>query len=215
MVVSGKILSYTKDKVVIAVADDVSGVIPYQDVTDVEIRLNDGRTISNDQRAKAYATIRDIADYTGHSPEYLKEWFKFDYLSKTGDEYFSLSDCTVSVARAYINHLIEFCIRYGVPIYHESLINRTDDIDKYLYYCLLYKKCAVCGQAAEVHHVTGSKIGMGGDREKVHHLGREAIALCRIHHTEAHVREREFFERNHIYGIKLDARLCEKLELKE
>ena len=50
MVVSGKILSYTKDKVVIAVADDVSGVIPYQDVTDVEIRLNDGRTISNDQR---------------------------------------------------------------------------------------------------------------------------------------------------------------------
>ena len=174
-------MSYTKDKMVIAVADDVSGVIPYQDVTDVEIRLNDGRTISNDQRAKAYATIRDIADYTGHSPEYLKEWFKFDYLSKTGGEYFSLSDCTVSVARAYINHLIEFCIRYGVPIYHESLINRTDDIDKYLYYCLLYKKCA----------------------------------LCRIHHTEAHVREREFFERNHLYGIKLDARLCEKLELKE
>lgn len=200
---------------VVAVKEDISDVIAYQDITNIEIRLNDGRTINNDQRRKAYATIRDIADYTGHSPEYLKEWFKFDYLSQTGGEYFSLSDCSVTTAREYINHLIEFCIRHSVPIYHESLIHRTDDIDRYLYYCLLYRKCSVCGKAADIHHVTGSKIGMGGNRENTHHLGREAIALCRIHHEEAHRKEQEFFEQNHLYGIPLNKKLCAALGLKE
>ena len=38
----------------------------------VEIRIDDGRMISGEQRRKAYATINDISDYTGHHPEYLK-----------------------------------------------------------------------------------------------------------------------------------------------
>ena len=40
-----------------------------------EIRLDDGRTISADQRAKAYATMKDIALYTGHLPEEVMKWF--------------------------------------------------------------------------------------------------------------------------------------------
>ena len=120
----------------------------------------------------------------------------------------------MTVARQYINILIDFCLHYGVPVY-EPMTNRTDDIDAYLYMCLYYRKCAVCGRAADVHHVTGSKIGMGADRDKAHHAGREAIALCRIHHNAAHSREREFFEENHIYGIKLDETLCERLNLRK
>ena len=42
-----------------------------------------------------------------------------------------------------------------------------------------------------------------------------AIALCRTHHNEAHSREKEFFEENHIYGIKLDETLCERLNLRK
>ena len=116
--------------------------------------FNDGRTITADQRRKAYATLRDIADYSGHEPEYLKEWFKYEYMIKTGGEYFSLSDCSVTVAREYINVLVDFCLRYGVPLY-EPMTERTDDIGAYLYMCLYYRKCAVCGRAADVHHVTG------------------------------------------------------------
>lgn len=37
-----------------------------------EIRFDDGRHISAEQRKKAYATIRDIADYTGYLPEEMK-----------------------------------------------------------------------------------------------------------------------------------------------
>lgn len=189
-------------------------VIKKQNITKCLVTLNDGRTITAEQRKKAYATIRDISDYSGHAPEFLKEWFKYEYIIKTGGEYFSLSDCSVTVARQYINVLIDFCLHYGVPVY-EPMTNRTDDIDAYLYMCLYYRKCAVCGRAADVHHVTGSKIGMGADRDKAHHAGREAIALCRTHHNEAHSREREFFEENHIYGIKLDETLCERLNLRK
>lgn len=214
MIVTAKIIGYDGKNMVVIPDASIDKELIQKQINRVEIRLNDGRTITAEQRKKAYATIRDISDYSGHAPEFLKEWFKYEYIIKTGGKYFSLSDCSVTVARQYINVLIDFCLHYGVPLY-EPMTNRNDDIDAYLYMCLYYRKCAVCGRAADVHHVTGSKIGMGADRDKAHHVGREAIALCRTHHNEAHSREKEFFEENHIYGIKLDETLCERLNLRK
>lgn len=214
MIVTAKIIGYDGKNMVVIPDASIDKELIQKQINRVEIRLNDGRTITAEQRKKAYATIRDISDYSGHAPEFLKEWFKYEYIIKTGGKYFSLSDCSVTVARQYINVLIDFCLHYGVPLY-EPMTNRIDDIDAYLYMCLYYRKCAVCGRAADVHHVTGSKIGMGADRDKAHHVGREAIALCRTHHNEAHSREKEFFEENHIYGIKLDEILCERLNLRK
>lgn len=214
MIVTAKIIGYDGKNMVVIPDASIDKELIQKQINRVEICLNDGRTITAEQRKKAYATIRDISDYSGHALEFLKEWFKYEYIIKTGGKYFSLSDCSVTVARQYINVLIDFCLHYGVPLY-EPMTNRTDDIDAYLYMCLYYRKCAVCGRAADVHHVTGSKIGMGADRDKAHHVGREAIALCRTHHNEAHSREKEFFEENHIYGIKLDETLCERLNLRK
>lgn len=214
MIVTAKIIGYDGKNMVVIPDASIDRELIQKQISRVEIRLNDGRTITAEQRKKAYATIRDISDYSGHAPEFLKEWFKYEYIIKTGGKYFSLSDCSVTVARQYINVLIDFCLHYGVPVY-EPMTDRTDDIDAYLYMCLYYRKCAVCGRAADVHHVTGSKIGMGADRDKAHHVGREAIAPCRTHHNEAHSREKEFFEENHIYGIKLDETLCERLNLRK
>ena len=214
MIITAKIAGYDGQRLVVIPECEITDELLHKQIEDVEIRLNDGRTITALQRKKAYATIRDIADYSGHLPEFLKEWFKYEYMIQTGEDYFSLSDCSVTTARNYINILIDFCLHYGVPI-NEPLVQRTDDINAYLYMCLYYRKCAVCGKPADIHHVTGSKIGMGSDRGEVHHLGREAIALCREHHTKAHTDERAFFEENHIYGIKLDERLCDRLNLKK
>ena len=214
MTVTAKVIGYDGQNMVIVPDRPIEKELIQKQVGKVELRLSDGRTITAEQRKKAYATIRDIANWCGHLPEFLKEWFKYEYILRTGDEYFSLSDCSVTVARTYINLLIEFCLKHGVPI-RESLTERTDDIDAYLYMCLYYRKCAVCGRPADVHHVTGSKIGMGGDRNHVHHLGRYAIALCREHHNAAHTAEQAFFETNHIYGIPLDENLCERLTLRE
>lgn len=168
-------------------------------ISNTEMRFDDGRHISNLQRRKAYATIRDIATFTGYLPEECKEWLKYDYMIATGAPYFSLSDCDMSTARDFITHLLEIVLKQGIPL-SEAAIERADDIGKYLYACIKYKKCAVCGRPGEIHHV--DTIGMGNDRRTVDDSDYRKICLCREHHTIAHQRGMPSFERMyHVYGI--------------
>lgn len=179
-------------------------------IREVELRLSDGREISASQRKKTYAIIRDIAAWSGHEPEELKQYFKFMFCASADIENFSLSDVDMTVAKEFISYLIEFCFYNNVPT-QDSLLECTDDIGKYLYLCLEHRKCAICNMPADVHHV--DRIGMGRDRENIVHVGLNAVALCRQHHNEAHINERKLFEDYHIYGIKLDEYLCERLRL--
>lgn len=168
-------------------------------IVKAELRLDDGRRISPEQRKKAYATIRDISLHTGHLPEEIKELLKYSYMAVTGENYFSLSDCTVTTARQYISFLIEFCFQWDVSL-QESGIDRTDDIGKYLWLCLKYKKCCLCGKPADEHHYDA--IGMGNDRRTLDDSKHRKIALCRQHHTEAHTIGRDTFgNKYHVYGI--------------
>ena len=189
-------------------------LIEKREITECEVGIDDGRTIRIKQRKKAYALLRDIADWSGHVIEYLKDYFKADFIAENGGNWFSLSDTDVTTARGFIDHMVHFCLKYGIPC-QDTLLNQAEDISKYLYYCLLYRRCAICGRPADVHHIIGSKIGMGGNRKTTHHLNRECVALCRIHHGKAHNDEVEFFNKWHIYGIKLDSNLCEKLNLRK
>ena len=166
-----------------------------------EMRLDDGRHISAAQRKKIYATIRDIADYTGYMPEEEKEWLKYLHISRTGDTYFSLSTCSMDVAREFINTILEYAIEHGIPL-SERGVERADDIGKYLFYCIKHKKCAVCGRDGEIHHVDA--IGMGRDRRTVDDSSCRKLCLCRTHHTIAHQRGMRAFEQMyHVYGIAL------------
>lgn len=168
-------------------------------VNKAEIRFDDGRHISAEQRKKAYATIRDIADYTGYLPEEQKQWLKYLHISRTGDDYFSLSNCSMDTAREFINTILEYAIEEGIPL-SESGIERTDDIGKYLYFCIMHKKCAVCGRPGEIHHEDA--IGMGNDRRKVDDSNYKKICLCRFHHTIAHQKGViEFRKAYKVYGI--------------
>ena len=164
-----------------------------------EIRFDDGRIISIEQRKKAYATIRDIADYTGYLPEEQKEWLKYLYIQKTGDDYISLSDCSMDQAREFINVILEYAIESGIQL-SEQAINRTDDIGKYLYFCIKHKKCAICGQDGEIHHEDA--IGMGNDRKTLDDSNHKKICLCRKHHTIAHQMGVDRFTKMYkVYGI--------------
>lgn len=164
-----------------------------------EMRLDDGRTISVMQRKKAYATIRDMAEWTGYPPEVMKEIMKYEFMIRTGEEYFSLSDCSVNLAREFISMLIEFSLEHGIQL-SDLAINRTGDIGRYLYYCIKHKRCAVCGRPGEIHHV--DTIGMGNDRRRVDDREYRKICLCREHHTEAHNMGMTAFEEKHkVYGI--------------
>lgn len=187
-------------------------IVEKQKITKCVVVFDDGRHINREQQKKAYAIIGDIADYTGDFPEYTKELLKYRYIARYGGRYFSLSDCTVTEARNFISFLIDFCFEQNIGT-RDTLLNNTDDISRYLYSCIANRKCAVCNAKAEIHHCTGSRVGMGFNRNKINNLGRRAIALCRKHHNQAHSDEKTFFEAYHIYGIELDEYLCKKTGL--
>lgn len=185
--------------VVLVPKHSLGGMLSKKQIRQAEIRFDDGRHISAEQRKKVYATIRDIADYTGYLPEEQKEWLKYLHISNTGSDYFSLSDCSMDTAREFINTILEYALENGVPLSEEA-VNRTDDIGRYLYFCIMNKKCAVCGKAGEIHHEDA--IGMGNDRRTVDDSKHKKICLCRLHHTMAHqLGVARFTERYKVYGI--------------
>lgn len=174
-------------------------VLDKKQIWKAEIRLDDGRSISADQRKKAYATIRDISDYTGYLPEEQKEWLKYLHIIRTGSRYFSLSSCSMDTAREFINTILEYAIENGIPL-TDNALERTDDIERYLFTCLVHKKCAVCGRPGEIHHEDA--IGMGNDRRQVDDSGYRKICLCRMHHAIAHQMGVYSFRKMYrVYGI--------------
>lgn len=132
------------------------------------IWLEDGRHITAEQRKKAYATIGDIARFTGYLPEEEKEWLKYLYIVRTGGNYISLGSCSIDEAREFINVILDYALENGIPL-DDFGINRTDDIGRYLYACIKNKRCAVCGRDGEIHH--WDAIGMGNDRTRVDDSG--------------------------------------------
>ena len=95
--------------------------------------------------------------------------------------------------------LLEFCLEQGIPL-SDLAINRTDDIGRYLHYCIKNRVCAICGRKGEIHHV--DKIGMGNDRRTVDDSNYRKICLCRTHHTEDHtIGEKAFQKKYKVYGI--------------
>ena len=162
--------------------------------------LDDGRHISAEQRKKIYATIRDIADYTGYAPEEMKQRLKLEHIIRTGCEEFSLSDCTMDTAREFINTMLDMALEMGIPL-QDFGSDRTDDIDHYLWACLKNRRCSVCGRPGEIHHE--DTVGMGNDRRTIDDSENKKICLCRIHHTEAHtIGKSSFRSKYKVYGIK-------------
>ena len=168
---------------------------------ELELGLEDGRTITPAQRRKIYATLKDISDHTGYTPEAAKQIMKVEHMLRTENtEMFSLSDCSVSTARGFINTLMEYALCEGI-ILSGIALERTDDIDTSLYQCLKYKRCCICGRDAEVHHVDA--IGMGNNRLLVDDTMHRKVSLCRLHHSIAHQNGwKRFSAQYKIYGIR-------------
>lgn len=60
--------SFSGTDLVIHIPEQIGELLLKKCIHNAEIRLDDGRHISAAQRKKIYATIRDIADYTGYMP---------------------------------------------------------------------------------------------------------------------------------------------------
>ena len=190
---------------------------PVDNLSDeVLVYWQDSRARTLEQIRKAWALMGEIAEYQGQGKDdvYREQStaFSLKHLEILQGELFHLSTATVSTARAFINLLVEIIIEYGIPT-KEPLYGLCDDIERYVYACLMNKKCAVCGRKTELHHY--DHVGLGRNRREIDHIGMRAYPLCREHHEEIHmIGERAFDEKYHLVPIAIDQKIAKKYNLK-
>lgn len=196
---------------------------PYEDFAamcrreykEVEITMLDSRPLSDKQRRSCYAMIREIAVWSGYGTDEVKDLMKFNFTASLVEDMneFSLHDAPMSLVAAFQKFLAKFIVSHDVPT-RRPMLEYVDDIDDYVYACLINKKCPICGKKADLHHI--DTVGMGRDRDEIIHEGLEVLPLCREHHTEIHtIGTQEFFKRYHIQkGIEADKTICKIYGLK-
>lgn len=202
MIQKGKIIDIDENGVVTIVAQSDVYLMTHREIKECYIDFIDGRKLSDKQRRMCYSLINAIAEWSGSSTQDIKEAFKMEFwadkIDTLAEKIFSLSNAPMSLIAEFQKFLINFILENDVPLKY-SLLNYVDDIDNYVYMCLIHKKCCICGKKADLHHV--DSVGMGNDRTEVQHEGRKALSLCREHHTEIHaIGINAFLEKYHING---------------
>lgn len=215
-IISGKIVDAGPGYLLIRAPYSNTERMIRREYEEVEIGLKDGRRITPEQRRKAYALMGEISEWSGTEPEEIKEVLKYEFRKKIvrslEKDLFSLSSCDVTTAKEFISYLVDFVLRNDVPT-HQPLGQLADDIDRYVYACLVHKKCAVCGLKAELHHV--DRIQMGHDRNQVKHIGRRCLPLCRIHHQEIdQMGDARFIDYHHLKFGVIDERIAQVYKLR-
>lgn len=198
----GNIVDIKEDGTAVIEASMNIGQLVHRQIKQVYIDPIDSRPLSDKQRRMCYALINAIAEWAGSDPEEIKETFKLDFWAERvdtlADKIFSLSNAPMSLVAEFQRFLVAFILTHDVSTKF-PLREYVDDIEAYTYFCIVRKKCAVCGKSAELHHIDA--VGMGNDRTQVEHLGREVISLCRAHHTEMHaIGKKDFCEKYHLNG---------------
>lgn len=240
----GHIVDYDGECLTIVVPDffDVD-LLSRQDIRDCDVTLLDGRTISPRQNRAIHSMVRDITAYvSGYSEKesarsemlrVLQSIYLMDVASGQDNiryaltehfcelrdtELFSLSAksqnaASMSLARDFLTWLIDFALEHAIPC-SGKLIDRAEDIQRYIYACVMHKRCIACGCDAELHHAE-DRVGMGRDRKNIIHTGMSVQPLCRKHHTEVHtIGQASFNAKHHVESIKCDEEVCKKYGLK-
>lgn len=187
---------------------------------DVEIILPDGRRITPKQRRMVYALLAEISEYINgvrdadsleETKDMMKMGFILERMESMERKLFSLSNVDETTATAFINYIIDFILKHDIPT-KISLLDNNDDIAHYIYSCLANKKCCICGRHADLHHV--QSVGSQGYRDKINHIGLDALPLCREHHTESHkVGQESFMKKYHLQPVKIDKKIAKLYRL--
>ena len=193
--------------------------------------------ITPEQRRKIFALVHDITGYISGVTDrneirftlsamqvlYLmdatdEESVRFaltdNYCRLQGVDLFSLStkneNCASrELASDFIDWLVNLCVENAIPCM-DTLLNRCEDVERYVYACVANRRCAICGKKADIHEV--DTVGMGRNRSKIGHVGQLVEPLCRGHHQEAgEIGQKSFDELYHLSPIRLDEHLCEVL----
>lgn len=218
MVTKGKIIEISESGYATIRVPINFNTIIHREVKECYVDFIDSRPLSDKQRKMVYSLINAISEWSGSSTHEIKEALKLQFWAERvdtlADKIFSLSNAPMSLVAEFQKFLISFILDNNIPT-KRPLREYVDDIEHYVYMCLINKKCAVCGKAnAELNHI--DTVGMGNDRTQINHIGKEAISLCRDHHKEYHnIGEKSFFEKYHFTGgIEIDKTICRIYGLK-
>ncbi|CAH1857529.1 putative HNHc nuclease [Convivina intestini] len=225
MELTGKVLSRRGSVLTIELNDDseLYKLDKYdpQHTHQVGIYIDDKRHVSSQQRNFAWAIIGDIAKseiggYWASYPNLIYDNFKAMYARYYGVEDFSLSDRkgVKSQTNEFISMLLQFCLDHNVGLSFLPIQELApEEVSKWEYACLMNKSCVICGKKADLHHLEGSRIGQGNNRNKVNHMGRRVEALCRVHHNQWHHDEANLMAKYHLSGIRVNAEIAQLYRL--
>lgn len=217
---------------------DIYDMMSRKSATEIEIEIPDGRSVSAKQRRKIFALVNDISEFANGSrkkndreyTEVLRQLKLLYIIDKSDNEtvrrmltlkycelldidLFSLSDVDMSTAREFIDWLVELCITFDIPS-NDTLLELCEDIGRYIYLCVAKRKCCICGKKADIHEV--EKVGMGRNRNTIHHLGQAVQPLCRSHHCEEeNIGQSAFDSKYHLQFVRLDETLCKAIGWKK
>ncbi|WP_054722354.1 putative HNHc nuclease [Lacticaseibacillus nasuensis] len=214
MRVSGKLTGISGRNLTLTVDDEVSlyevAKLANGKQPSVDLQVEDGRSISPDQRRKIWALLRDISDFTGDVIDYTEDLLKGYTRQIFGIEAYSLSDCSMTTASNMIYTILEFCFRNDIPFKTRTWDMIPNDYARQ-WFCLRFKKCVICGKPADLAHF--ETVGMGRNRYAINELDYHWMSLCRVHHTEQHATGIDsFIAKYHIKPIKLDADQLRKIK---
>lgn len=106
--------------------------------------------------------------------------------------------------RKFIEYLFDFFNEKEIPYRSEiaDLLKKNEN-DYFIFICLKYKRCTVCGNAGELAHI--EHVGSAGYKSDYGQL--TYTCLCRKHHSESHADGRVKID-----GIKLNKKQLEILK---
>lgn len=235
--VIGYIEDYDGRRLTVSVPFSDGQLLERQKTAICEVFLRDGRELSPLQRNKIFALVNDITAFVSGfdkkkltfdetlcemqlnylidvGPEAVRYQLTQIYCHLRGIDLFSLRQrgpetVDMTTARDFIDWLVELCVVHGIPC-QDTLMNRCEDVGRYLYACVMNRRCCICGQRAQIHEF--DRVGDGRNRRKIHHSGQRVQPLCYAHHKEAHdIGQKTFDQKYHLQWIRLDDAACEKL----
>lgn len=152
---------------------------------EVDVQVVDPFRITDKQRRKIFALVKDIEAHTGTPMDYMRHLFIEYVRTYYGyDKRISLSDCTRTQASQIIEVTLDWIFHNDIPLaYKTSDLLKQDK--SFLYWSTVNRNCVICGKPhSDLAHRYA--VGKGRNRNKINHVGNQVLALCRSHHNEQH-----------------------------
>jgi len=124
----------------------------------------------------------------------------------------SLNMLTQKKANNFLDWLFEFSLYNNIPLKDPIItLYQEQNLEKYVYVMLKEKKCAICGEKAELHHF--DNVSRIGGYKFDDGLKTRFLPLCHKHHKEFHdIGVVDFQIKYLIQGIKLTEEQVKELK---